>query len=141
MRSRPALSSCFMFSCFTFLPQPAYTLPRFQRRLVILQTQTTSETEQQTRDFAVEAASLAANTRCHNVVVLDVRGISPVTDYMILGTGTSPRQMRSVCDELGEFGSGRNFRPLNSNGLEGDTWMLIDVVNVVVHVFNQEERQ
>jgi len=129
-----------MFSCFTFLPQPAYTLPRFQRRFVILQTQTTSQTEQQTRDFAVEAARLAANTRCHNVVVLDVRGISPVTDYMILATGSSPRQMRTVCDDLAEWAQERGVRPYHSDGLESESWMLIDFVDVVVHVFNPESR-
>ena len=99
-----------------------------------------ADAEQQTRQFAVEAARLAAHTRCHNVVVLDVRGISPVTDYMILATGTSPRQMRAVCDDLAEWAQERGVRPFHSDGLESESWMLIDFVDVVVHVFNQEAR-
>ena len=93
------------------------------------------------RRFAIDAARLAANTRCHNVVLLDVRGISPVTDYMIVATGTSPRQMRSVCDEIAEMGEKVNYTPLASNGMEGETWMLIDFVDVVVHVFSNDARQ
>jgi ribosome-associated protein len=92
------------------------------------------------RDFAIEAARLAANTRCHNVVVLDVRGISPVTDYLILATGSSARQMGTVMNEMEELGQGRGFGCLSRGGYEGDTWLLCDMVDVVVHVFNQESR-
>jgi ribosome-associated protein len=105
-----------------------------------IQTETTRSNEQATRQFAVEAARLAANTRCHNVALLDVRGISPVTDYMILATGTSPRQMHTVCNDLEEWAGERGVRAFNSDGTESESWMLIDFVDVVVHVFNQESR-
>ena len=52
------------------------------------------------KSFALEAARLAANTRCTNVVVLDVSGLSPVTDFFVIATGTSPRQMRTVIDQI-----------------------------------------
>jgi ribosome-associated protein len=93
------------------------------------------------RKFAIDAARLVANTRCHNVVVLDVTGLSPVTDYFVLATGTSPRQMRSVCDELAEFGPTQDYPSLACSGTDGESWMLIDFVDVVVHVFSQEARQ
>jgi len=94
-----------------------------------------------TLQFAIDSARLAANTRCHDVVVLDVRGISPVTDYLVLATGTSARQMRTVCDDLAEMAEERGNSALAANGLEGETWMLVDFVDVVVHVFNAEARQ
>ena len=93
------------------------------------------------RIFAIEAARLAANTRCHSVVVLDVSGLSPVTDYFVIATGTSPRQMRSVADEIAEFGETRQFKPLTASGLEGGSWMLVDFVDVIVHLFSQDARQ
>ena len=105
-----------------------------------VQAHATQTDEHATRQFAIEAARLAANTRCHNVVLLDVRGISPVTDYMILATGTSPRQMRTVCLDLEEWAGERGVRAFNSDGKESESWMLIDFVDVVVHVFNQESR-
>jgi ribosome-associated protein len=74
--------------------------------------------------------------------LLDVRGISPVTDYMILATGTSPRQMRTVCDDIGELAGQRGQRPLNSAAeSDSDSWMLIDFVDVVFHVFSSDARQ
>jgi ribosome-associated protein len=99
-----------------------------------------SADEQATRQFAIEAARLAANTRCHNVALLDVRGISPVTDYLVLATGTSPRQMKTVCDDLEEWAGERGVRAFNSDGTESESWMLIDFVDVVVHVFNADSR-
>jgi ribosome-associated protein len=105
-----------------------------------VQTQIRKTDDAATRQFAIEAARLAANTRCHNVVLMDVRGISPVTDYMILATGTSPRQMRTVCDDLEEWAGERGVRAFNSDGKESGSWMLIDFVDVVVHVFNTESR-
>ena len=69
-----------------------------------------------------------------------MRGLSPVTDYFVLATGTSARQMRSVCDDAGEFGETQNYAALSQSGTEGDSWMLIDFVDVVLHLFNQESR-
>lgn len=90
--------------------------------------------------FAVEAARLAANTRCHNVVVLDVRGLSPVTDFMVLATGTSPRQMKTVTDHIEELGEPLNYRPFSRADDTASNWTVIDFVDVVVHVFNQDAR-
>ncbi|MDB5172922.1 MAG: rsfS [Phycisphaerales bacterium] len=73
------------------------------------------------------------------MVLLDVANLSPVTDYMILATGTSPRQMKTACDEVQELGDPRGFRPLSRAGDNGN-WTCIDLVDVVVHVFSQEAR-
>jgi ribosome-associated protein len=94
------------------------------------------------RQFAINAARLAANTRCHNVVVLEVSGISPVTDFLVVATGTSPRQMQTVCDEVEEMGQAQT--PPNRAYSRVDdgsaAWTCIDFIDVVVHVFNQDSR-
>jgi ribosome-associated protein len=74
------------------------------------------------------------------VAVLDVRGLSPVTDYFVIATGTSPRQMRTVVDEVAELGEARNYAALSRSGTDGESWMLTDFIDVVVHVFSQESR-
>src|SRR6185503_4678860 len=61
----------------------------------------------QSRQFAIECARLVANTRCHNVVVLDVSGLSPVTDFFVLATGTSARQMKTVMEDVEELAEQR----------------------------------
>ena len=93
------------------------------------------------RTFALEAARLAANTRCHDVLVLDMRAISPVADYFVIASGTSPRQMRTVCDQIEELAAPKGYAPLARSGYEGEQWMLYDFVDVIVHVFNDESRR
>jgi ribosome-associated protein len=98
-----------------------------------------AETASGAKDFALDAARMLANTRCHNVVVLDVRNLSPVTDFMVLATGTSPRQMKTACEDVEELGEPRGFRALSRAGDNGQ-WACIDLVDVVVHVFSAEAR-
>ncbi len=101
-----------------------------------------TKTAEQTsaRDFAISAARMAADTRCVNVVVLDVTKVSPITDYLVIATGTSARQMRSVCDDIEDMGKPQGYKALTRAGHDGETWILVDFVNVVVHVFSAEAR-
>ncbi len=90
--------------------------------------------------FAIAAARLAADTHCRQVVVLDVRGLSPVTDFFVIATGTSARQMRSVCDDIDELAEQHNYKALSQSGLDGEHWMLMDFVDVMFHIFSEEAR-
>jgi len=92
------------------------------------------------RQFAIEVARLLANTRCSHVRLLDATGISPITDYMVLATGTSPRQMKSVADDLQELGESQRNPALSRVGDESGQWIVVDFVDVVAHVFGAEAR-
>lgn len=125
----------------TVCKSPACFQPRWRCRIATTaRPPKAPERVEAAKAFAVEAARLAANTRCHQVVVLDVRDLSPVTDFFVLATGTSARQMRTVVDEIDELGASRDFKPLSRSGYEGETWILTDFVDVIVHVFNDEAR-
>src|SRR6478609_3744739 len=93
------------------------------------------------RQFAIESARHFAATRCHNVVVLDMQGLSPITDYMVIGTGTSARQMRTVVDQLEEIAAPKGHHKLSRSGDETSQWIVVDFVDVVCHVFDQDARQ
>ncbi|HEY8751559.1 MAG TPA: ribosome silencing factor [Tepidisphaeraceae bacterium] len=82
-----------------------------------------------------------ADTRCSNIVVLDVSATSPLTDFLVIATGTSPRQMKTACDEIEEIAGPLNFKALSRAGDGGTNWTCIDFVDVVVHVFGTEARQ
>ena len=92
------------------------------------------------RRFAIAAARHAANTRCTNVVVLELGGLSPVTDFFVIATGTSARQMRTVADELSEVAQQNGYPSRGSSRYEGESWILLDCVDVVIHIFNTEAR-
>jgi ribosome-associated protein len=93
------------------------------------------------RAFAIEAARLAEDRRCSDVVVLDLRGISPVTDYFVICTGTSDRQMRSVADELIDLGKKTKNTVYNTAGMDRSEWVLLDFVDLVVHLFDDAHRR
>ena len=93
------------------------------------------------KQFALEAAKIAVERNCTDVVVLDLVGKSPATDFFIIATGTSDRQTRTVADEITEFGKKNNFRIFGRAGYEQGKWVLLDFVNIVVHLFNEEFRQ
>ena len=92
------------------------------------------------RRLAVDAARLAAATHCTDVVILDVRGLCPITDFLVIATGTSPRQMRSVAEEIIEMAQQRGDRALSTNGLEGGSWIVADFIDIVLHIFCPEAR-
>jgi ribosome-associated protein len=75
------------------------------------------------------------------VVILDLRGLSSVADFFVIGTGTSERQMRAVVDEIDEYAASTGHSRYGSGGLDSDTWMLADYVDVVIHMFDHERRR
>jgi ribosome-associated protein len=102
--------------------------------------ETQAERLEMSRRFAVEAARLASNTRCHSVMVLDMAGVSPVTDFYVIATGTSARQMRTVCDQVDELSEKMGLKSYRRSGYEGESWIAVDYVDVVLHVFSADAR-
>jgi ribosome-associated protein len=93
------------------------------------------------KQFAQAAAKLAEERHCTNIAVLDLQGTSPATDYFVIATGTSARQMKTVADEISEMGRGRDFQRFGRAGYDQGRWILLDFVDVVVHLFDQEYRE
>lgn len=92
------------------------------------------------RDFAIEAARLLAGRHCEDVRLLDVRGLSQVCDYVLLGSGTSDRQMKSLADELKRLGADLGHPCFRSNRDSDATWIVTDFVDLVAHLFEPSQR-
>ena len=90
--------------------------------------------------FAVEAARLAEDRHCTDVRVLDVRGLSQVCDFVLLASGTSDRQSRSVASEFEDLAKTFGLARLHSTRDEASTWTLVDFVSVVAHIFEPSRR-
>ena len=100
-----------------------------------------SADKQDLRRFAVEAAKLCSDRHCEDVRLVDVRGISQVCDYLLIASGTSDRQMRSVGLHVEALAKERGFMLHRSNLKEREaTWLVLDFVDVVVHLFEPETR-
>lgn len=92
------------------------------------------------REFAIEVARLIRDDKCEDVVVLGVGGLSPVADFLVLGSGTSERQMRSVLAHVEDLGRQRGRTAFGSSSDGKATWVLLDFVDVVVHLFEPQTR-
>ncbi len=90
--------------------------------------------------FAIELARVAADSKAEDVIAFDLRGISTVMDYCIVATGTSDRQMRAVADMMVEYGRKVGQKAYGVSGYENGTWVLVDFVDVVVHLFDRAYR-
>ncbi len=92
------------------------------------------------KTFALDAARVAAERHCSDIVVLDLKGKSPATDYFVIATGTSDRQMRAVTDEICEAAKKQGQQRFGRAGYEQARWILLDFVDVVIHIFDSEYR-
>lgn len=91
--------------------------------------------------LAVELARVADDMKCEDVTVMDLRGQSPVTDFFIVCSGTSDRQMQATADEIIDHAKKLGNRPFGRGGRKQAEWILVDLIDVVVHIFTAEKRR
>jgi ribosome-associated protein len=90
--------------------------------------------------FAKMAACIASDLKGEDVVILDLRGLTSIADYFVIATGTSDRQLRAMADQIDQQGRAVGQKPYGISGYEHGTWVLVDFVDVVVHLFDEEHR-
>ena len=78
--------------------------------------------------------------KCEDIVILDVTGQSPVCDFIVVATGTSVRQMKSVAQSLEDMGKEQGNAAYRSSRDTGTTWVVVDFVETVIHLFESEQR-
>lgn len=79
--------------------------------------------------------------KCTDIVVLDVREASQITDYIVIGTGTSDRQMHAALASIDQHAGAVGFPSMRRQSDDRSTWLLGDYVDVVVHLFEPETRE
>lgn len=93
------------------------------------------------RAFALDAARIAADNRTEDIAVLDLRGISSLADYFVIGTGTSDRQMHAVLFHVKQHAKSIGRSPFRVADTQSSSWILADYVDVVVHLFDADHRE
>ncbi|HZH43346.1 MAG TPA: ribosome silencing factor [Lysobacter sp.] len=72
--------------------------------------------------------------KAKDIVEIDVRGKSSVTDYMVIASGTSTRHVKSIADQVIKFAKNLDVMPLGVEGEREAEWVLVDLGDVVVHI-------
>lgn len=79
--------------------------------------------------------------KARDIVEIDVRGKSSVTDFMVIASGTSTRHVKSIADEVVKFAKNLDVMPLGVEGEREAEWVLVDLGDVVVHVMLPRVRE
>ena len=77
----------------------------------------------------------AVEKKAQDPVLLDLKGISSITDYFLLCSGRSDRQVQAIAQGIEEALKKKGIRPLGQEGITGGRWILLDYADVVVHIF------
>lgn len=81
------------------------------------------------------------DVKAQDIVVLDVRDQTTVTDFMIVASGTSNRHVKALADAVAEKAGQAGHRPVGIEGAEGSEWVLLDLQDALVHVMLPRVRE
>ena len=95
---------------------------------------------EQALDTARVAVAAAADKKAHDIVVLDVSDRLVITDCFVLASAPNERQVQAIVDAVEEKLRDRGTKPVRREGAREGRWVLLDFVDVVVHVQHTEER-
>lgn len=93
------------------------------------------------REVAARAARAAATKQATDIVVLDVHELIVITDYFVICTASSNRQVKTVIEAIEDSIRELGEKPIRREGEDEAGWWLLDYIDVVVHVFGEEERE
>lgn len=79
--------------------------------------------------------------KAKDIVRLDVRKMTSVTDYMVVASGTSNRHVKALVDNVAEKAKAAGHRPIGIEGAEGGEWVLLDLQDALVHVMQPKVRE
>ena len=93
---------------------------------------------EQLTDLVVEALD---DVKARDIIKLDVRDMTTVTDYMVIASGTSNRHVQALVENVAEKAKQAGHRPMGIEGEEGGEWVLLDLQDALVHVMLPKVRE
>ncbi|HZJ38120.1 MAG TPA: ribosome silencing factor [Chthoniobacterales bacterium] len=87
-------------------------------------------------------ADLAANKKAEEIVILDLQGISTFTDFFVICSGTSEPHLKAIAGEIEtRLKTDHDMRPISIDGFPASQWIVLDYMQVIVHVFHRDKRE
>jgi ribosome-associated protein len=92
--------------------------------------------------MAIAAAQSASSKKAHDVLVLDMREVFILTDFFVICSGNTDRQVGSIVEAVEKGLAAKGIKkPARREGEQHKRWVLLDYIDIVVHVFRAEERE
>ncbi len=102
----------------------------------------TDDNSQRSLELALAAARTASENRGRNIVVLDLREVTPVFDFFVIATGSSRRQLHAMSEEIDhKLEDDLGDKRMGIEGYSESRWILLDYGTVVIHLFDDETRE
>jgi ribosome-associated protein len=98
------------------------------------------EGSQESQEVALAAARAAGAKQAEGIAILDVHGLIVITDFFVICSGGTERQVKTIVEEVEKALRDLDRKPVRREGQTEARWVLLDYVDVVVHVFADEER-
>lgn len=83
----------------------------------------------------------AEDKKASNIVVLNLKGISLISDYFVICHGNSDTQVQAISQAIRDAAQEHGYAVRGTEGMDSARWVLVDLIDVVVHVFHREERE
>ena len=80
----------------------------------------------------------ALEKKASDLIVLNVKSLTSITDYFLICSASTEPQIKAICDNIRK---GTPHKPFHIEGYEKLSWVLLDYIDVIVHVFKTEERK
>ena len=94
------------------------------------------------KKLALLCRKLADDKKAENIVVLDVRKLSSVTDYFVIASGSSQPHLRAIVESItSSLRDDEGLRPARTDGATAGTWVVLDYFDVIIHVMHTEARE
>ena len=91
-------------------------------------------------EHAIECARVAEDNKAQDILLLDLRAITPLYDFLVLATGASRRQIHNLAEEIDALMRERGQKRLSIEGYQSARWVVQDYGDIVVHIFDADTR-
>lgn len=92
-------------------------------------------------EMVEKIAKVLYDKKAQDIVALDVTGLTVITDCMLIASGRSSIQVKTLADEVEERMTEMGFDPIRKEGQQDGRWVVIDYGTVLVHIFHPQERE
>ncbi|MHC2068578.1 ribosome silencing factor [Bremerella sp. T1] len=105
-------------------------------------SEASSESQERSLKLAIAAAQVIEDNKGKDICILDMRHLTPIFDYFVIGTGGSRRQLHAMSEEIDDkLEKELGDRRMGREGYDESRWILLDYGTVVCHLFDEETRE